>query len=211
MTRILAFLLLATPTFAFADEPDDDEPADDEPDPDDKDGKDEDDDDDGDKKSYLGDASSGWFHLGGGLGFGQLAMAGPEELGFEPSQWPIARFTLGGGGYTFGFYGGGQLDISTSSWVPFTLQGLGVLGVHVPTPYVHPMFGFKIGVGLWADDPFYPPLPAMTVGGQMGVIVRQYDGKWGARIMVEPAAKLNFTWEDVVPNFELVITGSVVM
>jgi len=146
------------------------------------------------KRSYLGDANSGWFHVGGGLG----ALA----PGSGHTKLPAGRFILGGGGYTFGLYLGGGMELSGTRAIPFEIQGVASLGVHIPIPVVHPMFGIKAGAGLAAlprgVDPYFQidlglpdldhqPIPSFMVGCQMGVMIREFDGNIGVRLMIEPA------------------------
>ena len=148
------------------------------------------------KRSYLGDANSGWFHVGAGVG----------ALVTEPGHFrkPTARFILGGGGYTFGLYAGGGMEITGTELVPFEILGHASLGVHIPIPVVHPMFGFKAGAGLAAlprgVDPWFEidmgldalgirnkPIPSFMIGCQLGVMIREFDGNIGIRVMIEPA------------------------
>lgn len=129
------------------------------------------------RRSYAGDATSRWFHVGGGLGAIQT------DRRHEVS--PIGRFVIGGGGYTFGFYGTGGLELSGTDTLPTLVQGIGGLGVHIPIPVVHPMLGFKVGGGFAATP--YGPTPAVTFGGQFGLIVREFDGRVGFRVLVEPS------------------------
>ena len=158
--------------------------------------------DDEDTKNYRGDANSPWFHVGGGFGWVQLL--GPfDEL---PAQF-AGRFTLGGGGYTYGFYGGGGFEITGHPRAPFSLHGLGMLGVHIPVPVVHPMFGLKIGGGFSLVGT--TPVPEVTVGGTLGVIIRQFDGILGVRVMVEPAVVVSTVTEagaaEIFVTFALVL------
>ncbi len=133
------------------------------------------------KKNYRGDANSPWFHVGGGVGLVQSA-----DVFSEVGSVLAGRFVLGGGGYTYGFYGGGGVEISGHAYVPFAVHGLGMIGVHIPVPVVHPMFGLKIGGGVSFRG--LEPEPEVTIGANLGVIIRQFDGIVGVRIMVEPAA-----------------------
>ena len=148
------------------------------------------------KRSYVGDANSGWFHVGGGVG----------ALVTEPGHFrkPTGRFILGGGGYTFGLYAGGGMELSHTQLVPFELLGHASLGVHIPIPVVHPMFGLKAGAGLAVlprgVEPWFEidtgmdalgirnkPIPSFMLGCQLGVMIREFDGNVGVRLMVEPA------------------------
>lgn len=148
------------------------------------------------KRSYLGDANSGWFHVGGGVG----------GLVTEPGHFrkPTGRFILGGGGYTFGLYAGGGMELSGTELIPFEILGHASLGVHIPIPVVHPMFGFKAGLGLAAlprgVEPWFEidmgmdalgihdkPIPSFMIGCQLGVMIREFDGNVGIRVMIEPA------------------------
>ena len=128
------------------------------------------------KRSYVGDANSRWFHVGGGVG---------AITPYDGAVAPIGRFVLGGGGYTFGFYATGGLELSGTEPIPVMFQGVGGIGVHIPIPVVHPMLGVKIGGGIarFPDG----PTPVGTIGGQFGMIVREYDGRVGFRVLVEPA------------------------
>ncbi len=127
-------------------------------------------------RSYVGDANSRWFHVGGGVG---------AINSYDGYTRPVGRFVLGGGGYTFGFYGTGGLEVSGTDMIPVVGQGVLGLGVHIPVPVVHPMFGIKVGGGFAR----FPDgvTPAGTIGGQFGVIVRQFDGNVGFRLLVEPS------------------------
>ncbi len=202
MTRLawlLAVLLLA-PASALADGGDDEEEGEEDDDVTDLTKKD--DDKKRDKKSYAGDASSPWFHVGGGFGLVQ-----PMDDFVEVGNVFAGRFTLGGGGYTYGFYGGGGLEISGHAYAPFSLHGLGMIGVHIPVPVVHPMFGLKIGGGFTLFG--LEPSPEVTIGGQLGLIIRQFDGIVGFRFMVEPAVVVSAIYDsasaEVFFTFALVL------
>jgi len=147
------------------------------------DAEDVDDEDDGKKKrSYLGDVNAGWFHLGGGFG-----LAINETILGQPVV-PGGRFQLGVGGYTFMLYGGGGMDMDFRPGTPFRVGGHGYVGVALPLPVFHPMFGFKGGGGVgFVDDGFgtLSPAPHFKLGGQAGFIIRKFDGKPGFRLMVE--------------------------
>jgi len=130
-----------------------------------------------DRRTYASDANARWFHVGGGIG----ALQTDRRLEVAP----IGRFVLGGGGYTFGLYGTGGLEFSGTSSIPSMLQGIGGIGVHTPIPVVLPMFGVKIGGGVAATP--YGPTPTLTIGGQFGMIVREFDGRVGFRLLVEPS------------------------
>jgi hypothetical protein len=168
------------------------------------------------KRTYLGDANSGWFHVGGGVG--AIAPSTPH------GKLPSGRFILGGGGYTFGLYLGGGMELSGTQVVPFELQGVGSIGVHIPIPVVHPMFGFKAGAGLAAlprgVDPYFEidvgmphldhkPIPSFMVGCQMGVMIREFDGNVGVRVMIEPA--VHYYPQIGVKAREVFITAAFVM
>lgn len=129
------------------------------------------------RRTYVSDANARWFHVGGGIG----ALQTNRRLEVAP----IGRFVLGGGAYTFGFYGTGGLEFSGTSSIPSMLQGIGGIGVHIPIPVVHPMFGVKIGGGVAATP--YGPTPTLTIGGQFGMIVREFGGRVGFRLLVEPS------------------------
>ncbi len=168
------------------------------------------------KKSYLGDANSGWFHLGGGVG----AMAADNGR----NKFTSGRFILGGGGYTFGFYFGGGMELSGTRAIPFELQGVMSLGVHIPIPVVHPMFGLKAGLGLAAlprgVDPYFSidvgmpdtghhAIPSAMIGCQMGVMIREFDGNFGVRLMIEPA--IHYYPQLATKAREVFITAAFVM
>lgn len=149
--------------------------------------------DDGDRKSYLGDASSGWFHLGGGG-----ALIRPGTGAFTGG----GRFALGFGGYTFFFYGGAGFEMDWSPVVPFKVHGVGYLGVHIPIPVVHPLIGVKVAGGM-ATDPVQGRVgPSLGIGGQAGVMLRAFDGRGGLRFMVEPTFGLTGMGDDE-STFEL--------
>lgn len=149
-------------------------------------------------RSYVGDANSRWFHVGGGVGAINT---------YEGYTSPVGRFVIGGGGYTFGFYATGGLEVSGTDMIPVVVQGVGGLGVHIPIPVVHPMFGFKIGGGFarFPDG----PTPAGTLGAQLGMIVRQYDGRVGFRVLVEPSVT-HFPFQGVSSR-EVFVTLSLVL
>ena len=148
-------------------------------------------------RSYLGDANSLWLHAGGGMGM----------LGTDGGQvTPAGRFVLGGGAYTFGVYATGGLEIQSSRWVPFSAQGVGGFGVHIPIPVVHPMFGVKVGGGVAEFGE--GPTAMTTVGGQFGVIVREFDRRAGIRLLVEPSMT-RYSGGDVVTH-ELFVTLAIV-
>ena len=125
--------------------------------------------------------NAGWFHVGGGFGFALSPFA--EVL------LPGGRFTLGLGAYTFMLYGGGGFDIDFQPNTPFRFLGQAYVGVAIPIPVFHPMFGFKIagGPSVLLNAEVALPYPTVSVGGQAGFIVRKFDGGPGFRFMVEPA------------------------
>lgn len=133
--------------------------------------------DDGNKKSYLGDANAGWFHIGGGVG----------ATGLDNVPTPQGRMTLGAGGYTFGFYGGGQFDVSFNTYNPVGMALNGVIGVHIPVPIVHPLLGIKVGPGMALSLVDMDMHMFLDLGAQLGFIIRGFDSHWGFRFMVEPA------------------------
>lgn len=135
--------------------------------------------------SYVGDTTSAWAHVGGGLGVMDMALitTGGVEAGYVPQ----ARICLGGGGYTIGLFGGGGLDLTLTEALPFRIDAYGVIGVHIPIPVVHPLIGLKAGIGIGAV-PGLPPMPSITLGGHAGVIIRKFDKKMGIRLNLEPAA-----------------------
>jgi hypothetical protein len=148
--------------------------------------------------SYVGDANSRWFHVGGGVG---------AINAYDGYTSPVGRFVLGGGGYTFGFYATGGLEVSGTDMIPVVVQGVGGIGVHIPIPVVHPMFGIKVGGGFarFPDG----PTPAGTIGAQLGMIVRQYDGKVGFRVLIEPSVT-NFPFQGVSSR-EVFVTLALVL
>jgi hypothetical protein len=132
----------------------------------------------GSGRNYVGDANKRWFHIGGGVG----AIEPEHTRGVSP----VGRFVLGGGGYTFGLYGHSGMELSGTARIPMEIQGVAGFGVHIPIPVVHPMFGVKAGIGA-ANIGGHGVSPSFMIGGQFGVIVRQFDGRIGIRVMVEPA------------------------
>jgi hypothetical protein len=145
------------------------------------------------KKSYLGDVSSGWFHLGGG---GALIRPGTDAFTGG------GRFALGFGGYTFFFYGGAGFEMDFSPVVPLKTHGVAYLGVHIPIPVVHPLIGVKVAGGMAADPLTGRVGPSLGIGGQAGLIIRAFDGRGGFRFMVEPTFGLTGMGDDV-STFEL--------
>jgi hypothetical protein len=133
-----------------------------------------------DKRSYLGDVNSGWFHVGGGGGMVAQVRGATTGGG---------RFTLGFGGYTFLFYGGAGFEMDWNPLIPWKIHGVGYLGVAIPVPVVHPLVGIKVGGGgaLTHDLTFEP---SVSLGAQAGVIIRGFDRGGGIRIMFEPAFAL---------------------
>ena len=152
---------------------------------DNEDEDDEDKDDNSNKRTYAGDANSGWGHIGGG--FGAMDAASLTLDGINAGTIPQGRIVLGGGGYTFGFFGGGGVDLTFSEVIPFRLDLYGVLGVHIPIPVVHPLLGIKggIGFGMFSGGSGTPS-PVVNVGAQLGTIIRDYDRKLGIRLMADP-------------------------
>ncbi len=146
-----------------------------------------------DRKSYLGDASSGWFHLGGGG-----ALIRPGNGAFTGG----GRFALGIGGYTFFFYGGAGFEMDFSPVVPWKVHGVGYLGVHLPIPVVHPIIGIKVAGGLATDPLNNRAGPSLGIGGQAGFIFRAFDSRGGFRFVVEPTFSLTGMGDDV-STFEL--------
>ncbi len=123
--------------------------------------------------TWIGDATSGWVHIGGGAG-----------LGDNQPDIPAGRVMLGLGAYTVGFYAGGELATTFTPTHPFSATGAAMVGIHIPTPVVHPMFGLRIGSGIavGADG---RPGPLVLGGGQVGAIIRQFDGQFGVRLMID--------------------------
>lgn len=148
---------------------------------------------DEDSKSYLGDVSSGWFHLGGGG-----ALIRPGNGAFTGG----GRFALGFGGYTFFFYGGAGFEADFSPVVPVKAHGVAYLGVHIPIPVVHPLIGVKVAGGMAADPLTGRIGPSLGIGGQAGFIFRAFDGRGGLRFVVEPTFGLTGMGDDV-STFEL--------
>ena len=133
--------------------------------------------------TYLSDTTRGWFHLGGG--FGVLPL----------HTYPGGLFELGVGVYTFAFYAGGgyQMTFTERGVRP---HGIGYVGVHIPLPVFHPMFGARVsGGGTIVGDPANPAVPtaspSVTFGGQAGFILRKFGGGPGLRVMVEPVYALD--------------------
>ncbi len=156
----------------------------DEDDEDDEEGDDEDDDTKDDKPTYLKDSTRGWFHIGGGFGV------------LPQSAFPGGLFDVGVGFYTFAFYAGGGLQMAFSDTFGIRPHGQGYVGVHIPFPVFHPMFGAKISGGTSVrPDGVAPGVPSstlsMTVGGQAGFILRQFGGGPGLQVMVEPVYALD--------------------
>jgi len=200
LSLLFALLLLAPglavsserspPHAPLADDEEDDDPRfekdedeDEDEDDEDEDDEDEDDRDDGErkrKKTVIGDLTSPWFHVGGGVG----AASDTSNAAFG------GRFTLGGGFYTIMFASGGGLEVSGNALLPLSVHGVLTLGIAIPIPVFHPIFAFKGGGG-FALHSSAGLTPELTLGGQAGFILRAFDGKPGFRLMVEPAYLLS--------------------
>ncbi len=176
-----------------------DENEDEDEDEDEDENEDEDEkDDDDDKPSYLRDVNRGWFHIGGGFGFP------------TPVTLPGGLFELGVGFYTFGFYAGGGFQLTVLPEPVVRPHFIGYVGVHIPTPVFHPMFGFRISGGSSVRDSGIAtgtganlPMntPSAEFGGQAGFILREFGGGQGFRFMVEPVYALDAV--DGLGAFEL--------
>ncbi len=59
-------------------------------------------------------------------------------------------------------------------------------GVHIPIPVVHPMIGLRGGGGTVRIGE--QMRPEGFVGGQLGIIIRKFDGRLGIRINVDADA-----------------------
>ena len=125
--------------------------------------------------TWIGDTTSGWAHIGGGGGLGD---------GLAPSAGGRAIF--GVGAYTIGIYAGAELDLTFTPVLPFSVGGVGMVGVHIPFPVFHPMFGIRAGGGFAVAHGYAGPTG--TVGGQIGFIVRQFDGRYGVRLNIDADA-----------------------
>jgi hypothetical protein len=158
----------------------DDEDEDDEDDEDDEPGGDEPEES---EPGYLQDSTNGWFHLGGGFGI------------LPATAYPGGLFVLGVGFYTFGLYVGGGFE-ATFSEFGIRPHGQGYVGVHLPFPVFHPMFGIRLSGGAsLRPDPSGQGVASetlsMTAGGQAGFILRKFGGGPGLRVMVEPVYALD--------------------
>jgi hypothetical protein len=141
------------------------------------------------RRSVMGDLNSQWGHVGGGAGY----VVDPLTR-----QGSVAgRFTLGGGGYTIGLYGGGGVEVTGSALTTPSLSGVGFFGVAIPVPVVHPMVGLRGHVGLHpklaafspGSSGFGAPAPHVGAGLQAGFIIRQFDGRPGLRLMLDAGAE----------------------
>jgi len=126
----------------------------------------------------LGEVSKSYLYVGGGAG------AGGGQEGATPVL--TGRAHLGGGAYTIGFYGGGELALTFNEDLPLSAAAVGSFGLHLPIPVVHPILGFRVGPGLArlnGANQFQ-----FVAGGQGGVIIRQIGGRLGLRLMIDADA-----------------------
>ncbi len=136
------------------------------------------------RRTVLGDLSSRWFHVGGGAGMVADPLTQQSTL--------AGRFTLGGGAYTIGLYGGGSMEVTGSPLTTPSLSAVGNVGVAIPVPVVHPMIGVRGLVGVHAKRDSLgaalglgPLAPHVGAGLQAGFIIREFDGRPGVRVMVD--------------------------
>jgi hypothetical protein len=151
------------------------------------------------KRTLRGDLNRGWFHIGGG--FGATVIEPESNLAVRSG-----RFVLGGGRYVPFFYGGGGVEITGHELEPFKLTGVAYLGLAIPVPVVHPLIGLRVGGGHHLSDG--EMRPHVSVGPQAGIIVRQFDGKVGMRVMVD--AGIDYRIEEREIDSEFFITLAMV-
>lgn len=148
-------------------------------------------------KSWIGDTTSGWVHVGGGGGIADA-----------PVPAPVGRVSLGLGAYTIGVYAAFELDGSFRTDVPAHIAALGMVGIHIPTPVIHPMFGLRAGGG-----PAFvhgSVLGSAVAGGHLGLMIRQFDGQFGFRIGFDADAVIINDGGTPWAYPEVVLTGAFV-
>ena len=141
-----------------------------------------------------------WLHAGGGFG----SVAGSPG---DNKTDPAARGVFGGGGYTKGFYAGGEVAITGTKTEPFDLTAAGFIGTAIPIPVFQPMLGVRVGGGhhLNSDGEFSPHL---AVGPQLGFIARKPGERTGMRMMLDVG--LDYGIEERRLSPELFVTFSAV-
>jgi hypothetical protein len=134
-------------------------------------------------EARAGDANKAWFHVGGG--FGATVVDADSRTAVR-----TGRFVIGGGRYVPFFYGGGELQVSSSPYEAVKLTGVANFGLAPPIPVFHPLLGVRIGGGhhLVKDT----MLPHLTLGPQVGFILRKYDGRIGLRFMMDAGIDWRF-------------------
>ena len=152
------------------------------------------------KRTFKGDVSRGWVHVGGGFG----ATVADVDKRYSVRS---GRFTVGGGKYVPFFYGGGGLEITGSEFDPIKLRGVGYAGFAPPIPVFHPMVGIRVGGGhhLTVDG----MKPHVLIGPQAGFILRRFDARApGIRVMLDAGVEWRFV--ERRPASELMLTFAAV-
>ncbi|MCP4869389.1 MAG: hypothetical protein GY898_11805 [Proteobacteria bacterium] len=128
--------------------------------------------------AHAGDANKPWFHVGGGFGATVVDLESRTAV-------RTGRFVVGGGRYVPFFYGGGEFQLSGSSYEALKMSGIGYVGIAPPIPVFHPLIGVRVGGGHHMSQKGDTLLPHLTVGPQAGFILRKFDGKFGLRFMMD--------------------------
>lgn len=152
------------------------------------------------RRTFKGDVSRGWIHVGGGFG----ATVADVEKRYSVRS---GRFTAGVGKYVPFFYGGGGLEITGSEFDPIKLSGVGYVGLAPPIPVFHPMVGMRFGGGHHLTTEGMKP--HVLIGPQVGFILRRFDASApGLRVMLDAGVEWRF--EERRPASELMLTFAAV-
>ena len=96
--------------------------------------------------------------------------------------------------------GQGQLSQLGPTLAPLQLTGVGYVGIAIPLPVLHPLIGIRGGGGFHVERGA-APAPHYTLGPQFGFILRQFDGKPGARFMIDvsvtPRPRAGEAWAEI--------------
>lgn len=141
----------------------------------------------------------GWIHLGGG--------AGAVHTGAGGVSYEAGRFVAGGGGYTWFLYGGSEVAITGHRETPFSLDAAAFVGIAVPVPVVHPLLGVRGAIGGHVTSG-HELAPQVSVGPQVGFLLRPFDGKPGLRLMLDGGVGYRPIEQETVGEFFVTVSAA---
>ncbi len=142
--------------------------------------------------------TGGWIHVGGG--------GGGVNTGEGGASYEAGRFVAGGGGYTWFLYGGSELSITGHQATPFSMDAAGFLGVAVPVPVVHPLLGVRGAIGGHVTNT-HELAPQLSIGPQVGFVLRPFDGKPGLRLMLDGGVQYRPIEQETLGEFFVTVSA----